>query len=188
MEELKGMDGYHSYMNNSRRFPNSMPLAPLASQSSEQIYRAPIYTKGAWILHTLRGLIGKEALLRSMRRLCYADADAEKIKDGRQCHFVTSQDFQLICERESGQPLAWFFDLYLRQPQLPKLVSKIEGQQLSLHWETPQDLPFMLPIEVKINGKIQRIDLGKTTITLSFNPGDKPEVDPNRWGLYDIAK
>ena len=94
----------------------------------------------------------------------------------------------MICEAESGKPLGWFFDVYLRQANLPKLVSKVEGQAISLHWETPQNLPFTFPIEVKINGKIQRIDLGKETITLSFNPGDKPEVDPNRWGLYDIGK
>lgn len=188
MEELKGIKSYHDYMNASRRFPNNLAVAPLASQSSKQIYRAPIYTKGAWILHALRAVIGKEALLKSMRRLCYDTPEAEKIKDGRQCHFVTTSDFQLICEQESGKALGWFFDVYLRQPQLPKLVSKVEGQQISLHWETPQDLPFSFPIEIKINGKIQRLDLGKETITLSFNPGDKPEVDPDRWGLYDIAK
>lgn len=188
MEELKGIAGYHDYMNASRRFPNNLAVAPLASQSSKQIYRAPIYTKGAWILHALRAVIGKEALLKSMRRLCYDTPEAEKIKDGRQCHFVTTADFQLICEQESGKALGWFFDVYLRQPQLPKLVSKVEGQQISLHWETPQNLPFSFPVEVKINGKIQRVDLGKETITLSFNPGDKPEVDPDRWGLYDIAK
>lgn len=188
MEELKGITGYHDYMNNSRRFPNNLAVAPLASQSSKQIYRAPIYTKGAWILHALRAVIGKEALLKSMRRLCYDTPEAEKIKDGRQCHFVTTADFQLICEQESGKALGWFFDVYLRQPQLPKLVSRVEGQQISLHWETPQNLPFSFPIEIKINGKIQRLDLGKETITLSFNPGDKPEVDPDRWGLYDIAK
>ncbi|WP_421796301.1 M1 family metallopeptidase [Haliscomenobacter sp.] len=188
MEELKGIKGYHDYMNASRRFPNNLAVAPLASQSSKQIYRAPIYTKGAWILHALRAVIGKEALLKSMRRLCYDTPEAEKIKDGRQCHFVTTADFQLICEQESGKALGWFFDVYLRQPQLPKLVSKVEGQQISLHWETPQNLPFSFPVEIKINGKIQRLDLGKETITLSFNPGDKPEVDPDRWGLYDIAK
>jgi aminopeptidase N len=188
MEELKGIAGYHDFMNTSRRFPNNLAVAPLASQSSKQIYRAPIYTKGAWILHALRAVIGKEALLKSMRRLCYDTPEAEKIKDGRQCHFVTTADFQLICEQESGKALGWFFDVYLRQPQLPKLVSKVEGQQISLHWETPQNLPFSFPVEIKINGKIQRLDLGKETITLSFNPGDKPEVDPDRWGLYDIAK
>lgn len=188
MEELKGIAGYHDYMNASRRFPNNLAVAPLASQSSKQIYRAPIYTKGAWILHALRAVIGKEALLKSMRRLCYDTPEAEKIKDGRQCHFVTTADFQLICEQESGKALGWFFDVYLRQPQLPKLVTKVEGQQISLHWETPQNLPFSFPVEIKINGKIQRLDLGKETITLSFNPGDKPEVDPDRWGLYDIAK
>lgn len=188
MEELKGIAGYHDYMNASRRFPNNLAVAPLASQSSKQIYRAPIYTKGAWILHALRAVIGKEALLKSMRRLCYDTPEAEKIKDGRQCHFVTTADFQLICEQESGKALGWFFDVYLRQAQLPKLVTKVEGQQISLHWETPQNLPFSFPVEIKINGKIQRLDLGKETITLSFNPGDKPEVDPDRWGLYDIAK
>lgn len=188
MEELKGIQGYHDYLNASRRFPNNLAVAPLASQSSKQIYRAPIYTKGAWILHALRAVIGKEALLKSMRRLCYNTPEAEKIKDGKQCHFVTTADFQLICEQESGKPLGWFFDVYLRQPQLPKLVSKVEGQQITLRWETPQNLPFNFPIEIKINGKIQRVDLGKESISLSFNPGDKPEVDPNRWGLYDIAK
>jgi aminopeptidase N len=188
LEEKQGMKGYHAYMDNMRRFPNNLAVAPSKSQSSKEIYRAPIYTKGAWILHALRYLIGKEALMNALREMCYADAEMERTTDGSQCHFATTEDFQRICEKHSKLKLDWFFDLYLRQAALPKLISKVENNTLSLRWEGPNQLPVYMPIEVKVGGKLERIELNSTEKIIKLSPEDKPEVDPNRWGLYEIAK
>lgn len=185
MEELEGKKGYHAYMNNMR-FLNRLAIAPEEGKSSKEIYQAPIYTKGAWVLHSLRYLIGDEAFFTSLRRMCYPHPAMEAITDGAQCRFVTTDDFRLICEEESGRDLKWFFDVYLRQPALPILNSRVNGNTLSLRWTTPDDLPFEMPVEVLIDGKVQRVQVTQKGVEVKLEPGQKPEVDPDRWLMMEV--
>lgn len=186
MEEKEGMTGYHDYMNRMRFFRNTLAIAPHATRSSEEIYQAPIYTKGAWVLHSLRYLIGDEALRRSLRRMCYPDPAMELVTDGRQARFVTTEDFIAICEEESDQELEWFFELYVRQPKLPVLRSRVEDNQLRLQWETPDNLPFPMPVDVMIDGKVQRVAIPVAGVTIPLKEGQRPEVDPQRWVLMEV--
>ena len=186
MEELEGKAGYHKYMNNMRRFRNTIAVSPTESTSAKSIYRAPIYTKGAWILHTLRYLIGDQALFTSLRRMCYPSPMLESVKDGKQCRFVTTDDFRAICEEVSGQELNWFFDLYLRQPQIPTLISRVEKGKISLRWETPGGLPFEMPVDVKLGNKTERVMVTRAGIELDFDANILPEVDPDKWLLMNV--
>jgi len=186
MEELRGPEGYHAYMDRMRRFPNQLAVAPRETRSAAQIYRAPIYSKGAWILHSLRYLIGDEAFFEALRRMAYPDPELEHITDGRQTRFATTADFQRICEAASGNDLDWFFDLYLRQPQLPILHSRVENDQLRLYWETPGDLPCHLPVQVALDDDILRLELPSEGVLVPLQKGQQPEVDPQRWLLMEI--
>jgi aminopeptidase N len=161
-------------------------VSPRETTSAQEIYRAPIYTKGAWILHTLRHVMGKEDFLLALRRKCYHHPALEAVRDGRQCRFVTTSDFRLICEEISGQDLTWFFDLYLRQPKLPVLISRVQGDKLSLRWETPDDLPFPMPVEVRLGNELRRVSVDRDGTTLTFRKGIKPEVDPEKWILMAV--
>jgi aminopeptidase N len=188
-EQLNGKERYREYMQSMRRFSNTLPIAPRASKTSKEIYQAPIYVKGAWVLHTLRFLIGEDAFFRALRRMAYPDPAMEKITDGSQARFATTDDFLSICEAESGIQLDWFFEVYLRQAALPKLYSKIENQTLSLRWESPVgEMPFPMPVEVEIDGKRQRIQIPADGITLKLGKKDKPVVDPDGWLLFEIGK
>lgn len=186
MEELEGPEGYRNYMNNMRRFSNLLAVAPREHKNSVEIYRAPIYSKGAWILHTLRFLIGDEPFFRALRRMAYPDPALEQVTDGGQCRFATTADFLTICEEASGRNLGWFFDLYLRQPRLPVLHSRIEGNEWRLYWETPDDLPFPMPVQVDLGGNLVRIDIPKTGVTIPLEEGQRPELDPYRWVLMEV--
>lgn len=188
LEEREGMEGYHRYINNMRRFWNTLPLAPREATSANKAYEAPIYNKGAWVLHTLRALIGDDAFFKSLRRMAYPDPAMEKMTGGPQCRFVTTDDFLLICEENTGQDLDWFFDIYLRQPALPKLLSRIEGNQLSLRWESPNNLPFPMPVEVEIGGSRKKVAVPAEGVVLSFKAGEKPVVDPDRWLLFEMPR
>lgn len=188
-EQRDGKDRYREYMKSMRFFSNTLPVAPRASKTSKEIYQSPIYVKGAWVLHTLRFLIGEDAFFRSLRRMAYPDPVMEKITDGSQTRFATTDDFLHICEAESGMQLDWFFEVYLRQAALPKLYSKIENQTLSLRWESPvQEMPFPMPVEVEIDGKRQRVQIPADGITLKLGKKDKPVVDPDGWLLFEIGK
>lgn len=188
VEELSGKEAYQRFMQRSRFFRNDLAVAPREVRSSEEIYRAPIYTKGAWVLHTLRYLIGDEAFFAALRKMAYPTEELEQTTNGEQCRFVTTEDFRLICENISGQDLGWFFEVYLRQPALPVLKSRVKGNTLTLDWETPNELPFPMPIDVQIGDEVQRIQVPPKGISLDLPAGAKPVVDPDGWVLLELQR
>ena len=106
----------------------------------------------------------------------------ERITDGRQVRFVNTDDFLTIAEEESKMDLGWFFEMYLRQPKLPKLDVDRKGDKLYLKWETPNDMPFPMPIDVEINGKVQRVEVStgaRPIEVVGTSTGTK--IDPKGW-------
>lgn len=188
-EQLGGKERYREYMRNMRFFPNRLAVAPRASQTGKEIYRAPIYNKGAWVLHTLRFLMGEEPFFRALRRMAYPDPAMEKITDGRQTRFAVTDDFLRICEAESGLQLDWFFEAYLRQAALPKLYSKIENQTLSLRWESSApEMPFLMPVEVEFGKERKRLQIPAGGLVVPLGKNEKPVVDPDGWLLFEIGR
>jgi aminopeptidase N len=188
--QLKGEAGYRQYMAGLRGgIRNHQPVAPRESRTTTQIYfQAPdyvnsdgdIYSKGAWILHSLRYLIGDKAFFTALRRMAYPDPGMEKVKDGSQCRFVTTDDFRRIAEEASGTKLDWFFEVYLRQPKLPRLLTETRGNSLVLRWETPDNLPFPMPVEVNWGTKTERVAMPRGTATISLQPGQMPLFNTNK--------
>ena len=139
------------------------------------------------MLHTLRYLIGDDAFFRALRRMAYPTKEMEKWTDGRQTRLVNTDDFLAIAEEESKMDLDWFFELYLRQPKLPKLIGTSVSDcstncTLGLQWETPNDMRFPMPIDVVVNGKTQRVEMKDGSGSVSFS-GAAPVIDPNGWVL-----
>lgn len=190
LEHIGKKDAYFESMKN--RAKNTLNLQAVAPRELSPAYKvyllAPdyiksngdIYGKGASVLHTLRYLIGDDAFFRSLRRMAYPTKEMESWTDGRQTRLVNTDDFLNIAEQESKMDLDWFFELYLRQPVLPKLVTETSGSTTTLRWETPNNMPFAMPIDVVVDGKSQRVEMkdGRGVIT-----GTVPMVDPNGWVL-----
>lgn len=193
--ELKGEKAYHESLAALRpKIRNKKPVAErLALTISESYLVAPDYvesdgdnyTKGTWILHTLRYLIGDEAFFKSLRRMAYPDSNMEKITNGKQCRFASTDDYLATVESITEKKLDWFFEVYFRRAQLPKLVSKTEGHKLLLQWETPDHLPFPLPVTVQLGKEKKRIDMrdGKAEVIVPKNI--QPVIDPDKWLLMD---
>ncbi|MBC7898847.1 MAG: M1 family metallopeptidase [Saprospiraceae bacterium] len=191
-EETKGKEEYFKSMKaRAKATRNMQPVAPREPKIAYQVYMAEpdylksdgdIYGKGAVVLHTLRYLIGDEAFFRALRRMAYPTKEMEKITDGRQTRLVNTDDFLTIAEQESKMELDWFFEIYLRQPKLPKLVSEVAGNSLTLRWETPNNMPFPMPIDVEIDGKTQGVEIKNGKATLNFN-GIAPVIDSKGWVL-----
>lgn len=186
VEETKGKEAYFTAMKNrAKGFKNKQPVAPREPKIAYQVYMAEpdylnsdgdIYGKGAYVLHTLRYLVGDDAFFRALRRMSYPTKEMEAITDGRQTRLVNTDDFLAIAEQESKMELDWFFEIYLRQPKLPKLI--VEGS--NLRWETPNNLPFPMPIDVQVNGGIQRVQMKDGRGVTS---GPASVIDPNGWVL-----
>jgi aminopeptidase N len=196
-EKKLGRQQFIKSLPNRIKFTNNIkPVAPREPRTTTEMYlRAPdyvrgdndIYGKGALVLNALRGYIGDAAFFRALRRMAYPDSKTERVTNGRQVRFATTDDFLNIAEKESGKKLDWFFELYLRQPALPKLITEKNGNRLSLRWETPNNLPFPLPVEVKIGNEIKRVEMpnGAGTISLPAT-GAEYTIDPNGWLLKSL--
>ncbi len=198
VEETKGKEAYLTAMKNrARGFKNKQSVAPRDAKIAYQVYMSEpdylnsdgdIYGKGAYILHTLRYLIGDEKFFRALRRMSYPTKEMEALTDGRQTRLVNTDDFLAIAEQESGMELDWFFEVYLRQPKLPKLIGTTVSDCLSnckmgLRWETPNNMLFPMPIDVEVNGKFQRIEMKNGMADIPFAGGALPTVDPKGWVL-----
>lgn len=193
VEKLRGREAYLRAMaDRMAHLRNKQAVAPRESRTTTQMYMsAPdyltsdgdIYGKGAAILHTLRYLIGEKPFFASLRRMAYPDPRMEKVTSGAQVHFATTDDFLHIAEKQSGTDLDWFFEVYLRQPKLPKLVTEKTNDHVTLHWDSPDGLPFPMPVEVKVGETTKRYELPSGTVTIPIAAGQNVVVDPDGWIL-----
>jgi aminopeptidase N len=190
---VKGEEAYMQHMTNRiKSLRNKQPVAPRESRTTIQMYMAApdylnsdgdIYGKGAVILHTLRYLIGDKAFFTALRRMAYPTPEQEKIRDGRQTRFATTDDFLHLAERAADKRLGWFFEAYLRQPELPKLITQRTGNQLMLRWDTPDNLPFPMPVEVQMGSATKRYEMPQGNVVIPLEPGQSFTVDPKNWIL-----
>jgi len=184
LEETQGIEKYHEYLKSIRDFWNIEPVAPLDSKSANEISVSAVYFKGAWIIHTLRYLMGEEKLRRLLRHIIYPKPEMEKITDGQQVRFISTNDILYLAESISDKDLDWFFDVYLRQPELPVLVSKVENDHMKIHWEVPDDLTFPMPIDIQFGDEIRRVEIPDEGIIIKLKEGVEPIIDPENWVLY----
>ncbi len=193
VEDQQGDSALHARMAGRRpRLNNRKAVAPRDSRTMARIYNLPpdytasdgdIYSKGSWVLHTLRYLIGDQAFFEALRRMAYPDPALEQVTDGRQTRLATTDEFQRITEEAAGRDLGWFFDLYLRQPELPVLRVKQRRNRLILKWKTPGRRPFPMPLEVALGDTLWLVEMPKGRARVKLPPGATPVVDPRNWIL-----
>lgn len=158
-------------------FDRSLPGAVLRQMDGD------VAAKGAWILHTLRYLVGDDAFFTLVRRVTYPDPSLEATTDGSQCHFVSTEGFIALAEEISGRDLDWFFEVYVRQPVLPRLIIDVHGSTLEMNWEVPDGFYFPMPVEIVLDGEHRRIAMIGGRASMPWNDGNPPVVDPDAWVL-----
>ena len=139
-----------------------------------------VYSKGAWVLHTLRGVIGDSAFFRTLHayRARYAGGNA------------TSLQFQGVVDSVTGTSLSWFFDQWVfgkgwpvygvqhRQSGDSLLVTITQTQSTS--WPV-----FQMPLDLRFRGAgrdttVQIWNAARSTV-YAFSPGFMPDsvtLDP----------
>jgi aminopeptidase N len=159
---------------------NGQPLVAGRERDEKEVYadatgpRGDVYTKGSWVAHTLRQLIGDEAFFESLRILVYGRPDPKPGNFVPQ--FQTTQGYLKIVNDVTRKDLKWFFDVYLYRAALPKLVATREGGKLKVRWEVPDDLPFPMPVDVRIDGR---------TVTLPMSDGSG-EAPAGEWAVVTL--
>ncbi|MFA3782357.1 M1 family aminopeptidase [Melioribacteraceae bacterium 4301-Me] len=155
------------------------------------------YAKGAAVLHMLRGIVGDSSFYEILRsylndsKLAYATA--------------TTEDFESIAEKITGQDLSYFFSEWIYGTGYPKYIvnwgwTEISPSNYQLQIRISQSINanptfFTMPIQVKITGK----NFSDTTFTLFNNQAEqtfyknvsfKPDsliLDPNNFILKNIS-
>lgn len=195
-EYLGGAEAYHRMMGLMRlrmRPEADLEVAPRQSMSSVEITRGTrggdVYFKGAMVLHTLRFYLGEEQFFNLLRRFAYPDPELELTTDGSAMKFVTTDDFLHLAESLTGLDLHWFFEIYLRQPELPELKINRSGDELHLQWLVPGNHDFPMPVPVRINGEITLFAPGENgAIVLEISQEAVIEVDPYHWILKKVLE
>ena len=188
LEQRFGEEAYRKKLaSDLKRVKNRGTVAPRDPRTTQEMYfssnrdDAPdidVYMKGSWICHTLRWVVGDEDFFEILRRWAYPDPALEATTDGSACRFATTDELLEIAERVSQEELDWFFELYLRQPELPSLkVTRVEGG-LDLEWETPGNRTFHMPVELRIKGNLHRVAMPNGTGWIGFDDDAEWEVDP----------
>ncbi len=178
-----GEMNYMSLLFASRgKLMNKFPLVSGKSKTEEEVYQdktgpgGDIYQKGSLVMHTLRQLIGDKAFFAAVRREVYGRPDP---KPGNFTpRFGNTNEFVGYVNAETGKDLGWFFDIYLRQAALPRLVDTRSGDTVTLRWETPKNLPFPMPVEVAFDGRTVTVPMDGNKGTLTVPAGTHYSLDP----------
>jgi len=189
LERRFGAEAYAKKMSTDlKRIENKGSVAPRGARTTKDMYFASkrpdapdidVYMKGSWICHSLRWLVGDEVFFKILRRWAYPDPTLEATRDGSACRFASTDELLAIAEELANRDLDWFFELYLRQPELPELKVHVSGGQCTLRWKTPGNMAFPMPVEVLVGGELRRVEMAGGEAVLTLPPGSLPETDPN---------
>jgi aminopeptidase N len=180
---LHGDLAYHSYLYDRRlTILNEHPLVSNQSKAVHEVYDnnigpgGDIYAKGAMVLHTLRQLIGDEAFFSVIRFLLYGTD--KPTPESLNVRFSNTQEFIQIVNNVSKTDLGWFFDIYIFNAELPKLETQRNESKMMFSWKTTDDLPFPMPLELRVNGKVKVLNM-LTNHSIDVTPDDVVIIDPN---------
>lgn len=180
-EETVGAIGYFdqmygAYTNNE----HCLPVAnPAVEDAGEAFDNRDIYTKGSWMLHSLRRYIGEDAFWAGTRRLIYDTAEPWTLNYPIQSRYRSTEDFIEIMSDEAGENIAWIVETYLREAGMPELVTERSDQQLTLSWRVPGDRSFPMPVEVNLNGELIVVDLTDGPQSVSLTDNARVLIDPD---------
>lgn len=170
----EGQARYDAMMLHQRNLiENRVPMVRGKVISEEDVYEPAkggpgqdIYYKGAWILHTLRALIGDKDFYAATRLEVYGRLDP---KPGNfSPRYGSTDEFIANVNRVTGKDYGWFFAVYLRQAALPRLEETRSGERVTFTWHAPAGLPFPMPIDVQVGDRIERLAMtgGSGTLTV----------------------
>ena len=157
---------------------NCTPVVPDGAPTSDEAFTSDIYVKGMWTLHTLRWLMGEDPFWRATRRLLYDTAEPWDLPFPIPPLYRSTDDFVRIASEEAGRDLAWLFDVYLRESDLPSLTAERSDGRLTLRWDVPGDRDFPMPVPVEVDGTTTVVPMSSGKGTLAAPADAHVIVDP----------
>jgi aminopeptidase N len=178
-EQREGDEAYHDLIGYFReRIANRAPIARKTPTSAQGVYSRDVYYKGALVLHTLRSMLGEEALRTLLREFVSPDST-----DTPACRHVDTQDFLEMAESLAGRSLDGVAETYLYQAELPRLDTARTDGSLRLKWTGTADGPFEVPVPVQLPDTTRYVRMTGETGTVSVPDSAEVQIDPKGWLL-----
>jgi aminopeptidase N len=161
------------------------PILDSAATDLMGLLNSNNYPKGAWVLHSLRGMMGDSAFFGAMRQwyLIYRDSTG------------LSSDLAAVVNRVGGKDYTWYFRQALTQPGYPRLAVVWKHKSGKVTLTVTQTQPaawgsYRIPgLVIQVDGKPVKVDLNGSTTTVTaagFKKTPKSVVvDPAGWWLLD---
>lgn len=169
--EHGGEEAYFKKAENTlKQISHSKPVVSAVNSTEEEAYHPEIYTKGAYLMHSLRWVLGDDVFFPMLK----AFADDPRFTYENQ---VNTRDFIDFVQSYSRKDLEGFFQLYLYTTDIPEVkISKKgeKGYEVSL-----LGIDFQLPVEVETEKGVKTVMLGKKPLLI--NSKNVPIVDPRGW-------
>lgn len=143
------------------------------------------YPKGAWVLHSLRGLVGDSTFFRGLRRYYRTFEHGNAL----------SSDFAAIMSEEAGVDLDWYFEQALTRPGYPVLAvdAQADGGHAVItvtQVQKPAWGLFRIPnLQLRAGDRMLTVSVAdRETRAVIHWEGNQPPavtVDPDGWWLLE---
>lgn len=191
-EHLYGFDSLKSYMRDTLsgfQFGSWQGAIYDPVGQGFNLFDQVVYTKGGWVLHTLRGVVGDSVFFRILRayRATYQGKSA-----------VTAE-LKAVVDSVTGADMSWFFNQWIYGKGWPKYASRFTwvSDTLALTIQQQQDAlwpTYKMPIRVRAFHGATSTDfvvqdsLRVQTFLLPLAlPIDSVVLDPDGWILKQIV-
>ena len=147
-----------------KNIDNDKPIIGLYDVNREG--SGDMYFKGVQIIHTYRQILNDDVKFRDL---------LHEMNKRFGLKTITTQDVESLMQDYAGQDLRGFFDTYLRTVKIPKLHIQVGGRKVKV-WFTEVTDNFLIPLNLKVNGKTYRPLVGNKPVTVAEGPDAKGEV------------
>jgi aminopeptidase N len=155
-----------------------------------ELFGVPEYSKGSWVLHMLRGIIGDDTFFAGLREY------ARRYGYGN----ASTSDFQQVMEETSHRDLEWFFQEWIYEQGYPEYYyawnDSASGDNYHVHLEIAQfqnNAPaFTMPLKIRVIGDSDydfMVTNDRTFQSYDFVVDSKPfevVIDPDNWVLKKV--
>jgi aminopeptidase N len=183
VEKLHGYDEYLNYLHYQKYgILNKRPVVRKREIRYFDSGDEDVYTKGSWILHTLRGVIQNDSLFFDIIKTFRMQNHMKQIY---------SETFIGLVNSKTGKDYNWFFKQYLYNRKAPVLEFYWYNADMYYRWKNTAADFDKLPVQVTLDKetktiypgkKIQKIGLGRSAGEIFFKD------DLGYYGIEDNKK
>ena len=173
LREKGGEKAYHDHLQMiKKRISNKTPIIPKRNANSHEVYTGDIYSKGAWLMNSLRYILGDSAFFAALKDF------ATNPQYTYQNRVVTDNFIDLI-KRHSQSDFSAYIADYLYTTNIPDV--RVDSVSQNLYNVSIPNIDYTLPMDISGDEMYERVVLSKKPVQI--NSSVKPVVDPEDWYL-----